>query len=360
MNTLGNAIRLTLFGASHDSCIGCVLDGLPAGFYVNEATIENDLQLRKPAPGIGTVRVEDDIPAISGLLDNTTTGAPLVITIGNGNIRDADYEAMRRVPRPGHADYPAYCKYGTAHDIRGGGQFSGRMTAALVAAGAVLRDFIGMAGISVGSYVNRIGRVIDTGVYRPEEIMRVSRTNPLRAMSQELEMQMRAEILAAKADGDSVGGQVRCIAAGIPAGLGEPFFDSLDGEIAKAVFAVPGVKGISFGAGFAAAGLRGSMNNDSYRIGADGFVCTSSNHAGGVLGGMSDGAPLDFQAAFKPTPSIAKQQNSVDLTTLADAELLVGGRHDPCIAPRGAIVVEAMTIFTLADLLIRGGYACRN
>ncbi|MDO5846186.1 MAG: chorismate synthase [Methanocorpusculum sp.] len=360
MNTLGSAVRLTLFGASHDSCIGCVLDGLPAGFFVNEATIENDLALRRPAPGIGTARVEDDIPAISGLVNGTTTGAPLVITIANENVRDADYEAMRRVPRPGHADYPAYCKYGAAHDIRGGGQFSGRMTAALVAAGAVLRDFIGMAGISVGSYVTRIGRVIDTGVYQPEDIMRVSRTNPLRAMSLELEMHMRAEILAAKADGDSVGGQVRCVATGIPAGLGEPFFDSLDGEIAKAVFAVPGVKGVSFGAGFAAAGLRGSANNDFYRISDDGFVCTSSNHAGGVLGGMADGAALDFQVAFKPTPSIAKRQESVDLTTLADAELLVGGRHDPCIAPRGAIVVESMTILTIADLLVRGGYVCRS
>lgn len=359
MNTIGQSLKLTLFGASHDECIGCILDGLPAGFYVNEDIIEKDLMLRKPVPSIGTSRVEDDIPAISGVLNGCTTGAPLLITFANNNIRDSDYDAMKRVPRPGHADYPAFCKYGSARDVRGGGMFSGRMTTPLVAAGALLRDFIGSAGISVGSYVNRIGNIIDNGVYTPEEILRVSRTNSVRAMSQELEMQMKAEILAAKSDGDSVGGQVRCCAFGIPPGIGEPFFDTLDGEISKAVFAVPGVKGISFGAGFKAAGLRGSQNNDSYRI-FNGEIHTTSNNAGGVLGGMSDGAPLDFSVVFKPTPSIAKQQNSVDLTTLDDAELLVRGRHDPCIATRGAIVVEAMTVFTLADLLLRGGFSCRN
>lgn len=359
MNTIGGAIKLTLFGASHDEFIGCVLDGVPAGYYVNEDNIESDLALRRPAPGIGTSRVEDDIPVISGLRNGITTGAPVVITFANNNVRDADYEAMRRVPRPGHADYPAYRKYRAANDVRGGGMFSGRMTAPLTAAGALLRDFLSEFGISVGSYVSRVGNVEDKGTYNAREIMHISRTNPLRAMSQEIEIRMKAEILAAKSDGDSVGGIVRCVASGLILGLGEPFFDTLDGELAKAVFSIPGVKGISFGAGFDAAAMRGSQNNDPYIV-RNGSIETLTNNAGGVLGGMSDGALLDFSAAFKPTPSIASRQSSVDLVDLADAELLIKGRHDPCIAMRGAIVVEAMTVFTLSDLLIRGGFSCRS
>lgn len=360
MNTIGHTLKLTLFGTSHDAFIGCVLDGIPAGFPINENAVFEDLALRKPAPGIGTARTEPDIPAISGLRDGITTGNPVVITFANTNINDNEYETIQRVPRPGHADYPAYCKYGASRDIRGGGMFSGRMTAPLTAAGALLRDFIAASGIHVGAYVSQIGRVIDTNEYQPEEICRGARTNALRAMSAHLEMQMKAEILAAKSEGDSVGGCVRCLASGLPVGLGEPFFDTLDGEIAKAVFSIPGVKGISFGAGFSAAGMRGSQNNDSYRI-ENGIIGTTSNNAGGVLGGMANGAPLDFSVVFKPTSSIAKPQNSVDLIDFSDVELYIKGRHDPCIAPRGAIVVEAMTIFTIADLLLRGGYtACRT
>lgn len=359
MNTLGQNIRLTLFGASHDPIVGCVVDGIPSGYYVDEDKIESDLFLRKPIEGVGTSRTEDDIPAISGLKDGVTTGNPIVISFANTNISSSDYDNMKNIPRPGHADYPAYCKYGEFRDFRGGGMFSGRMTVPLVAAGAMLRDFIGSFGISVGSYVSQIGKVSDNFSYSAKEICVVSRTNRIRAMSQNLEMKMKAEILAAKSDGDSVGGKVRCVASGIPTGLGEPFFDTLDGEISKAVFSVPGVKGISFGAGFNSCGLRGSENNDSYRV-SNGNIFTETNHAGGVVGGMSDGAPLDFSVAFKPTPSIAKPQTSVNLVNFAEAELLIKGRHDPCIATRGAIVIEAVTILTLSDLLIRGGYSCQN
>lgn len=355
MNRIGESITLTLFGASHDSRIGCVIDGIPPGYPVNVESIAADLDLRKPSAGIGTPRVEADIPEISGVVDGITTGCPIVITFSNSNTRSSDYEQLRRVPRPGHADYPAVSKYGPAHDIRGGGMFSGRMTTPLVAAGALLRDLVGSLGISVGSYVTRIGSVTDTNTYDPADVLTGSRTNPLRAMSSQIEDQMRAEILAAKSEGDSVGGIVRCFATGLPAGLGEPFFDTLDGEISKAVFGIPGVKAIGFGEGFAAACLRGSENNDAYRI-QNGSVITLTNHAGGVLGGMSNGAVLDFSVAFKPTPSIAKQQMSVDLLTREDADLSVKGRHDPCIANRGAIVVEAMTVLTLADLAARGGF----
>ena len=228
------------------------------------------------------------------------------------------------------------------------------MTTPLVAAGALMRDMIEPLGITVGSYLSRIGTVVDTNDYAAEDLVR-SRENPLRAMTDDLAERMRAEILAAKAEGDSVGGIVRCMASGLPPGLGEPFFDTLDGEIAKAVFAVPGVKGIAFGSGFSAASLRGSENNDPYRM-TDGGVVTATNHAGGVLGGMANGSVLDFSVAFKPTPSIARAQRTVNLQTGTDDELAVRGRHDPCIANRGAIVVEAMTAFVLADLCVRGGY----
>ncbi|MDV0441171.1 chorismate synthase [Methanorbis furvi] len=355
MNTIGSAVRVTLFGASHDSRIGCVIDGIPAGTPVDTAKIEADLALRKPVPGIGTPRVEADAPEISGVVNGCTTGAPLMITFANTNTKSSDYEALRKMPRPGHADYPAVCKYGASHDIRGGGMFSGRMTTPLVAAGAVMRGILEPLEITVGSYVSRIGRVEDTAEYAPAALS-ASRTNSLRAMSEELEGLMREEILAAKADGDSVGGVVRCMGTGLPAGLGEPFFDTLDGEIAKAVFAIPGVKGVMFGAGFAAAASRGSENNDFYRMGGDGAVQTLTNHAGGVLGGMASGQTLDFSVAFKPTPSIARPQQTVNLEERTDAELSVHGRHDPCIANRGAIVVEAMTALVIADLLIRGGY----
>ena len=273
---------------------------------MNEVTIAADLELRKPSEGIGTPRVETDIPEISGVVNGTTTGCPVVITFSNSNARSSDYEQLRRIPRPGHADYPAVSKYGQAHDIRGGGMFSGRMTTPLVAAGALLRGMIGIAGIYVGSYVTCIGRVIDTNSYDPEDVMIRSRTNPLRAMSSDIEGRMRSEILAAKSEGDSVGGIVRCFAAGLPAGLGEPFFDTLDGEISKAVFGIPGVKAVGFGEWFTAPGLRGSENNDAYRFQGNSVV-TSTNHAGGVLGGMSNGAVLDFSVAFKPTPSIASR-----------------------------------------------------
>ncbi len=223
MNRIGESITLTLFGASHDSRIGCVIDGIPPGYPVNVESIAADLELRKPSAGIGTPRVEADVPEISGIVNGMTTGCPVVITFSNSNTRSSDYEQLRRVPRPGHADYPAVSKFGLAHDIRGGGMFSGRMTTPLVAAGALLRDLIGSAGISVGSYVTRIGSVVDMNVYDVADIMTKSRTNPLRAMSSDIEDRMRAEILAAKSEGDSVGGIVRCFAAGLSAGLGEPF-----------------------------------------------------------------------------------------------------------------------------------------
>lgn len=355
MNTLGSALRLTLFGASHDTCIGCVLDGIPSGYPIDEKRIAADLELRRPAAGIGTERHEPDIPVITGIRNGKTTGIPLTITFTNEDI--ADCTTSLQIPRPGHADYPAYCKYGSAFDARGGGMFSGRMTAPLVAVGGLLRPFLFSFGIEVGSYLTQVGTITDLGNYTPDRVFTQSRTNSLRAMNKECEEQMRAEIREAKANGDSVGGSVRCMATGLPVGLGEPFFDSLDGVLAHAIFSVPGIKGVSFGEGFHASSLRGSENNDGYRIAGNGNLKTETNHAGGILGGMANGSPLVMDVAFKPTPSISRFQHSVNLLTRTETDVSVHGRYDACIAPRGAIVVEAVTIFTIADFLIRGGYA---
>lgn len=356
MNTIGNTLQLTIFGASHTKCVGCILSGVPAGVFIDMDQVREDLALRKPTPLIGTSRVELDVPMIKNLSSkNETTGDEIIITFKNENVLSSDYDLFRTIPRPGHADYPALVKYGDGYDIRGGGIFSGRMTAPLVAAGAVLRNFISETGVNVGSYTKSIGDVSDENIYEPYDIMKLSRENPLRAMNSAVAERMREKILSAKNFGDSIGGVVRCVATGVPVGVGEPFFDTLDGEVAKAVFAVPGVKGVSFGEGFSAAKLFGSQNNDAYTI-QNGKVVTKTNHSGGVLGGMANGAPLDFSVAFKPTPSISREQESVNLSTLTDTKLSISGRHDPCIVPRAAIVIEAVTIFTLADLLMRGGY----
>lgn len=359
MNTLGHTLKLTLFGKSHSETLGCILAGLPPGVFVDLDAIKEDLVLRKPTFGIGTTRIEADVPEIKNLSKGKTTGEDVIISFENQNVESLVYETFKTCPRPGHADYPALIKYGESHDIRGGGIFSGRMTLPLVAAGALLRSFVKEAGVEVGSYVTRIGKISDENAYEPSDILKLSRTNPLRAMNSRTAELMQKEILSAKTDGDSVGGVVRCVATKVPIGVGEPFFDTLDGEVSKAIFSIPGVKGISFGAGFLAAEKRGSENNDWYFSNGKN-IFSKTNSAGGVLGGMANGSPLDFTVAFKPTPSIQRQQQTVNIKTLAETKLSIAGRHDPCIVPRAAIAVEAMTVFTIADLLMRGGYLGRD
>ncbi|MFP4170203.1 MAG: chorismate synthase [Methanomassiliicoccales archaeon] len=353
MNTIGREYRTTIFGASHGPCVGCLIDGCPPNLRMDMSRIEEEMALRRPKDLIGTPRREEDrVEVIAGVKDGVTTGTPVVMTIPNRDVDSSKYELFSRVPRPGHADYPALMRYGRAHDIRGGGQFSGRMTAALVAAGALTRDLLEEIEVEIGAYTVAIGKVQD----REERDMadaRRARGDPLRA-APEVAEGMREEILRAREEGDSVGGVVRCLVEGLPPGIGEPFFDTLDGEMGKMMLSLPGVKGVEFGSGFRAASMRGSEHNDPYAV-RDGTVITTSNHAGGVLGGLSSGMPLDFRVAFKPTASIAREQASVDLTTMRGVPLRIEGRHDPCIVPRAVAVVEAAAALVVADLCVRGG-----
>lgn len=356
MNTIGTALRLTLFGSSHGPGIGCVVDGVPPGLEVDREDMQREVDLRRPAAAIGTPRQEEDrVEVLAGIVDGRTTGAPVVIFIPNRDTDSSKYERFRSVPRPGHADLTALRKYGDAHDLRGGGQFSGRMTAPIVAAGAVARTVLLTLGVQVTAYTQSLGRVIDAEERTFKEVKRASRENPVRAADAAIALEMVNEIMEAKEEGDSVGGVVRCITLGLPLGVGEPFFDSLEGELAKMLFAIPGVKGVEFGAGFQAATMRGSEHNDQFTV-VEGEVQTLTNHAGGVLGGMSNGMPLDFRVAFKPTASISLEQKSIDLDRMEDTTIKVEGRHDPCIVPRAVVVVEAATALVLADLCLRGNF----
>lgn len=357
MNTIGTRFRVTLFGASHDTCIGCVIDGIPAGIEIDLEYIQKEVDCRKPVALIGTPRKEEDkVEILAGLKEDVTTGTPLVIQIKNSNTDSSKYEKFKVIPRPGHADFPAFEKYGPAHDIRGGGQFSGRMTAPLTAAGAVAKEMLLGIDIKIAAYTQRIGSINDPEEHSFKEIKQETKENPVHAADSEIALDMLNEILIAKEDGDSVGGVVRCLTEGLPVGVGEPFFDTLDGEIAKMMFAIPGVKGIEFGAGFRAAEMRGSVHNDPYVVVDDYQIKTGTNNAGGVLGGLSNSMPLDFRVAFKPTASIFKEQKSVNLGKMEEETLLIEGRHDPCIVPRAVAPVEAATAIVLTDLCLRGDF----
>ncbi|MCG7843807.1 MAG: chorismate synthase [Methanomassiliicoccales archaeon] len=354
MNTIGSELRLTLFGASHGTCVGAVLDGVPPGMIIDLGRLQNEVDLRKPSMGIGTPRAEEDrIEVLSGILNGQSTGGPITLVVMNRNIDSAKYEKFKTVPRPGHADLTARGKYSECADLRGGGQFSGRMTVGIVAAGAIAKMLLEERGVRVAAYLRQVGPVKDEEERSVTEAV-LSRSNEVRAAAPEMTEMMRAEILKAGKDGDSVGGVVQCIIDGLPMGLGEPFFDTVEGEISKMMFAVPGVKGIEFGAGFAAAGMRGSQHNDPFIL-VDGKVRTAKNDAGGILGGITNGMPLVFRVAIKPTASIARGQRSLDVKSGQQTELKIEGRHDPCIAPRAVAVVEAGAALVLADLSVRGG-----
>ncbi|MFA5312759.1 MAG: chorismate synthase [Methanomassiliicoccales archaeon] len=356
MNTIGVKLRLTMFGTSHGEGVGCVLDGVPPGLVISLGDIQRELDLRKPSIGIGTPRMEEDIVIpLAGVKDSKATGGAITLFIKNADKDSDKYREFAFKPRPGHADLTAVMKYGDAHDIRGGGQFSGRMTTPIVAAGTIARAMISILGVKVGGYSMAIGSVVDDAEHSFGDIVHFGRGNEVRAASSDMAGKMRKEILDAKAEGDSVGGIVRCIATGLPVGVGEPFFDTLEGELAKMLFAIPAVKGVEFGAGFRAAAMKGSQHNDPFVI-SDGKVATSKNDAGGILGGISDGMPLDIKVAFKPTASIEMEQDTVDLRSMQPAKIRIEGRHDPCIVPRAVSVVEAAVALTLADLCKRGGF----
>ena len=349
MNYNGEKLHLEIFGESHAPAVGMTLTGVPAGEKIDFDALTAFLARRAPGRNAwSTPRQEPDAPAFtSGLDGSLTDGAPIRALIRNTNTRSTDYAATAVVPRPGHADYTSWVKYG---EIRpGGGAFSGRMTAPLCIAGGICLQLLEQRGISVLARIREIAGIRDEG-----ELTAHSKPGDFPTLNLSRAESMIAAIEAARAEGDSVGGVVECAAFGLPAGIGGPLFEGLEGRLAAALFAIPAVKGVEFGSGFAAARMRGSENNDPFVV-RDGRVETETNHCGGLLGGISDGMPLVMRAAFKPTPSIAKAQRSVNLDTMQGEELLIRGRHDPCVVPRAVPVVEAATAFVLCDALLGEG-----
>jgi len=342
-------MRFHLFGKSHGPHVGCILENVPLGMNISMDELKKDMDLRKPKDGIGTPRKEDDdVEFISGVKDNVTDGTPILMLIRNKNVDSSKYTS---IPRPGHADLPAMIKW-KDHDVRGGGQFSGRLTAPIVAAGSIAKQMLLPAGVRIAAFTRSVGSVGDDDARNINDAF-VSREYATRACSAGLDDLMRNEIMSASKEGDSIGGIVECVVSGLPIGFGGIWFNSLDAVLAKAVFGIPAVKGIEFGGGFGLTKMKGSESNDQYQI--ENGIKALTNNMGGVVGGMSDGMPLVFRTAFKPTPSISKEQRSVDLSVMKDVTISTEGRHDPCIVPRAVAVVEAVTAIVTADTAICEG-----
>ncbi len=352
-NSFGKLFTITSFGESHGSLIGVVIDGCPAGLVITEEDIQQELDRRKPgASPLTTERKEEDrVELISGIFDGHTTGAPICLAVWNRDIDSSEYEKSRFLLRPGQADYTAYMKYGGFSDYRGGGRFSGRITTGFVMAGAIARKLLALIGVELLAHTVEIGGIVAKAKVFDEIRMNVSQ-NLVHCADLEAAQEMIKAIGRAKKEGDSLGGIIEGIAIGLPVGLGEPVFDALDAELAKALFAIPAVKGVEFGSGFKAARKKGSENNDPFTI-ENGKIATTSNNAGGILGGISSGMPLVVRVAIKPTASIAKSQQTVDISKMTQAQLAVKGRHDACIVPRAVVVVESMIAVTLCDFTLR-------
>ena len=355
----GNLLKVSVFGQSHGKAIGVVVDGLPAGEIIDLEELNAFLSRRKPGKSpLSTARKESDTPIfLSGLENGITCGAPLCAVIENGDQHSSDYSELRDKPRPGHADYTAYVKWRDQADMRGGGHFSGRLTAPLCIAGGIARQILARRGVYVGAPLWSVGTEQDAPFpLRPtKELFETVAAKPFPVLDDQAGERMQSLILEARQNLDSVGGVIECAAVGLPAGLGDPMFGGVENRLAAALFGIPAVKGVEFGDGFAAARARGSENNDPFRM-EDGRVVTETNHAGGILGGITSGMPLVLRTAMKPTPSIARPQRTVSLSAGADAELVIHGRHDPCIAHRAVPVVEAVTAAVLLDLLLEGNH----
>lgn len=355
----GHLLKISVFGQSHGTAIGVVVDGLPAGEAVDLTELQAFLDRRKPGKNpLSTARKEADAPTfLSGLENGMTCGAPLCAVIQNGDQHSGDYAGLTDTPRPGHADYTAAVKWGGHADMRGGGHFSGRLTAPLCIAGGIAKQILARRGVFVGAHLKEVAGIPDAPFpLRPSaELFQEVAAKAFPVLDDSAGERMRAAILAAREDLDSVGGIVECAATGLPAGLGDPMFDGVENRLAAALFGIPAVKGLEFGAGFDAARLRGSENNDPFVL-DHGAVAAESNRAGGILGGITTGMPLLLRAAFKPTPSIARPQRTVRLSTMEETDLEIRGRHDPCIAHRAVPVVEAVTAAVLLDLLLEGNH----
>lgn len=350
-NTYGQSITVTLFGESHGPAIGAVIDGLAPGIPVSHEAIAAALSKRRPSGKLSTARVEKDtFSLLSGVYRERTTGTPLTILIPNENTRSEDYDKTERLARPGHADYTAECKYHGFQDPHGGGHFSARITAALVAAGAVVNGALKEKGIGIYFRIAEIGGVADAPLTDPERQLPPLATAAFPVIDGTQGEKMKEAILSAAAEGDSVGGILEGVVTGVPAGVGEPWFDSVESILSHMLFSIPAVKGVEFGDGFALTRMRGSEANDPFRK-SDRGVVTSTNHGGGINGGITNGMPIVFRLAVKPTPSIYKKQDTVSLDTGENAEITVSGRHDPCVVHRAAAVAEAATALVIADLL---------
>lgn len=355
----GENIKLTIFGQSHSPAIGMTMEGIPAGERIDMDELQSFLERRAPGRNeYSTPRREADIPEfLGGIVDDHTCGAPLTAIIRNGNTRSGDYSEIKDTPRPGHADYTAAVKYNGYHDYAGGGHFSGRMTAPLCIAGGICIQLLEREGISIISRISSIGKISDKG-----QLTHCLTGKDFPTVDDLQGKRMQELIRNVKQEGNSVGGTVECIVSGLPAGLGDPMFGGMENRIAQIAFGIPAVKGIEFGNGFESSELKGTENNDNYTI-EDGKIKTVTNNCGGILGGITNGMPLRFRVAFKPTPSVSIPQNSVDLSTGEAKKITVHGRHDPCIVLRALPCVEAAAAIAVYDALlgrrreINGGYS---
>lgn len=352
-NTFGNMLQMTVFGESHGPAIGAVLDGLPGGVKIDKEYISNMMQHRKAVGKISTARQEaDEVQFLSGVKDGFSEGSPIALLINNTNIRPKDYQKTKDLARPGHADYAAHVKYHGYEDPSGGGHFSGRLTAPITACGAIARAMLETKGIYIGTHIQKLHGIEDrsfaSDVKKDIQQLKDTMFPVLDAQAAE---KMKAEIENARMQSDSVGGVLDTVIYGIPAGVGEPMFDSFESRLSKAVFSIGAVKGIAFGEGFGFADMYGSQANDAFMC-EDGKIKTATNHNGGINGGIANGMPICFQTVIKPTPSIAKPQHTLDLSTGEEAVIEIVGRHDPAVIHRAAIVIDAMSAFVCVDLLM--------
>ena len=350
-NTFGSNVQITIFGESHGKAIGAVLDGMPAGIPVDEDFIRHQLNLRKPSGQISTSRREDDDFIIeSGVFKGFTTGTPICILIENKDTKSGDYKEIKDIARPGHADYAAYCKYRGFGDYRGGGHFSGRITAALVACGAVCLNALADKKITIGTHIKKCAGIDDREFEDLFKDTAMLNNSEFPVLDSDAGEKMKEAILEAKKEGDSVGGVLETAVLGLPAGLGEPWFDSFEGVLAHGLFSIPAIKGVEFGKGFEICDMRGSMANDPFRM-KDGKIVTSTNNNGGINGGITNGMPVIFRCGVKPVPTIAKTQETVNFKLGEDTTISARGRHDPSIVHRARVVVDSMAAFAVCDML---------
>ena len=352
-NTLGNLITVTLFGESHGECVGAVIDGLPAGIRIDMDYINREMNKRRSVSAISTARSEEDIPHfVSGVKDGFTEGTPVTILIENTDAKPAAYDSMKNIARPGHADYTAQVKYRGYQDASGGGHFSGRLTAPLVAAGSIVRKALEDKGILIGTHIDSLNGIEDYDFNWDdlENDLRTLNDRQFAVLNDEMAERMMERIKSAREDRDSVGGVLETVISGLPAGIGEPSFSSVESELARAMFSIGAVKGIQFGAGFRFANMTGSEANDPFRV-VDGKIVTLTNNNGGVNGGITNGMPVVFSTVIKPTPSIGRLQETVNFETMENVELEIKGRHDPAIIHRARAVVDALTALVIADLI---------